>query len=205
MNAIFKSAGTVTVGVLVFVGISIKSEQDFDKMASAYQLSQPQIEFAKSCKTSLSANDKEFRGGASKNVGCGCVASKLSVDGAEVDYGKMSSAFSSVIKFSPTDDNEQTDIAGMFQDITENQGLTYPEAMTSMTEISRAIGECKGAKLPTPNAVAVSNTTHQPTITDASSNERGCEGLSTSTVKTLQQIADRDGKSLEQVCSSVIS
>lgn len=206
MNAVFKSAGTVTVGVLIFVGLSMKSEHDFEQMATAYDLSPPQIEFAKSCQTSLRANKKEFRGGASKIVGCGCVAANLPVDGAEVDYGKMSAAFGSVIKYSPTDGGDEADIAAMFQDITQKKGLTYPEAIGAMTEISRAIDTCKGAKLPKPNAEAVSETTYQPTITNApKSNVRGCEGLSPDTVKTLQQIADRDGKSLEQVCSSVIS
>jgi hypothetical protein len=202
MNAIFKSAGTVTLGVLIYVGISMKSDHDFEKMASAYQLTPPQVEFAKSCKSSLNANDKTFRGGASKTVGCGCVAANLGVD---VDYEKMTSAFRSVIKYAPDDNGGEADIAGMFQDMTEHRGLTYPEAMNAMTDIGSAVGECKGAKLPKTNAVAVSDTMHQPTIMDAPSSNRSCEGLSSTTVKTLQQIADRDGKSLEQVCSSVIS
>jgi len=202
MNAIFKSAGTVTFGVLIYVGISVKSDYDFEKMATAYQLTPPQVEFAKSCKASLNANDKTFRGGASKTVGCGCVAASLGVD---ADYEKMTSAFRSVIKFAPDDEGGEADIAGMFQDMTDHRGLTYPEAMNAMTDIGRAVGECKGAKLPNANAVGVSETMHQPTITDAPTSDRGCAGLSPSTLKTLQQIADRDGKSLEQICSSVIS
>ena len=36
-------------------------------------------------------------------------------------------------------------------------------------------------------------------------NTKGCDGLSPDSIAVLQKIADRDGKTLEDMCASVIS
>lgn len=212
MNVIFKSAGTITVGALLVGWGMLHSEENFEKMSAHYQLSAPQVEFARSCMSSLSSYDKEFKGGAASYMGCGCMASNLADSedpDADVNYLKMADGFRSIAKYSETDADKQTDVVGLFQDMTENQGLSYPEALQTATELGRVTDMCKDARLPktsaNTNAVGTSGTTYQPTATDAPSNAKGCEGLSPSAVETLQKIADRDGKSLEDICKNVVS
>ncbi len=211
MNPVFKTAGACVAGGLLFGWSMMKSGENFDKMAAHYSLNQPQIEFARSCMSSLSSFDKEFRGGAKSHVGCGCMATKLadgSTAGAPINYDQMGNAFYSVAKYSETNDGKATDIAGMFQHMTETQGLTYGDAMLAASELGRVVDACKSARLPKANAVALSSSNgapYQPTATDAPTNAKGCEGLSASSIETLQKIADRDGKTLEEMCSRVVS
>ncbi len=191
---------------------TMSGEANFEKMVTHYDLDAPQIEFTRSCMNSLSLYDKKFRDGAPSFMGCGCMASTMAENAGaptSVDYPKMALAFRSVAKFSETKTKEDTDIAGMFTDMTEKQGLTYGEAMQAVTELGQATEVCKSAKLPKTNAVkktpASESAPYQPMVIDAPDSEAGCTGLSASSLETLQKIADRDGKTLEQVCASVIS
>ena len=209
MNPIFRSAAVCVLAAGGFVWLNMKSEQDFERMATHYDLNPVEIEFARTCMSSLSQYDKEFKDGTASYVGCGCMASNLASDGRDVNYQVMSSGFTSIIKYSGDDNAEPTAVTDMLEDMTTVQGLSYPEALEAVTELGRVTEACKGAKVPRSspkmNAVGTSNTTYQPTVIDAPSNSKGCTGLSADTVATLQKIADRDGKTLEQVCASVIS
>ena len=213
MNQIFRSAGVIVLGVGAFAWMSMQSEKNFDRTVEHYNLNPAQIEFTRSCMNSLSVHSKEFKGGAKSHTGCGCVASKLATQNTSrtsVDYQKMALAFGSVVKFSEGDDNQSVDAMGLMQELTTTHGLSYGETMTVITELGTAPDVCKSARLPKSTSSAVGtgpkvSQPYQPTITDASSNSKGCVGLSADTIATLQQIADRDGKTLEQVCASVIS
>ncbi|MEO1305665.1 MAG: hypothetical protein AAFV37_11850 [Pseudomonadota bacterium] len=213
MNQIYRSAGLIVVGVGAFAWMSMQSEKNFERAVEHYNLNPAQIEFARSCKSSLSVHDKEFRGGASDSTGCACIASTMASSetaGQAIDYLKMGLAFDSVVEFSEEDNSKAVDIMGLVTELTTKHSLTYGETMLAVTELGIATDVCNDARLPktsSPNAVGVSTAKqpYQPTVTDAPSNSKGCEGLSASSVATLQQIADRDGKTLEQVCASVIS
>ncbi|MEM9053786.1 MAG: hypothetical protein AAGB16_00545 [Pseudomonadota bacterium] len=231
MNVIFKSAGISVVAALAIGWSLMKSEENFEKMTAHYNLNQPQIEFTRSCISSLSRHNKEFKGGAASYVGCGCMASKLAEDtvgGAPVDYEKMANAFGSIAKFSETDHGKTTDIAGMLSDMTEKQGLSYSDALLAASALGQATDLCKSARLPSqttasrhvpaPQAVEgfdpaarisklgkTAKAPYQPTAIDAPTNKNGCEGLSASSIETLQKIADRDGKTLEEICANVVS
>ena len=212
MNVIYRSAGTIVVVGLIVAWSTMRGEQKHDAMVSHFGLNEAQTGFAQSCISSLKSHDKEFRDGASHHAGCGCMAANLTADAdsdAAVDYSSMTLAFRSVVKYSETDSGKETDFAGMFQDMTQTQGLSYPDAIMTTTEIGRVMDLCKSAKLPRNsskmNAVAVGGEPYQPTSTDGADNPKGCDGLSASSLKTLQKIADRDGSSLEQICARVVS
>lgn len=212
MNVIYRSAGTIVVVGLIVGWSTMRSEKKLETMIAHYELNGAQTEFAQSCISSLDVYDKEFRGGASHHAGCGCMASHLSSetdDAPTVNYSQMSAAFRSVVKYSETDSGKETDFAGLFQDMTQTQGLSYPDAISAATEIGRVMDLCKSEKMPKNgarmNAVSVGNEPYQPTSTDAATNTKGCDGLSASSVDTLQKIADRDGKPLEEICARVIS
>ncbi|MEO1660854.1 MAG: hypothetical protein AAFR51_07695 [Pseudomonadota bacterium] len=212
MNVIFRSAGLCVFAGVAVVWTTVNGEANFEKMVTHYALDAPQIEFTRSCMSSLSLYDKKFRDGAPSYMGCGCMASTMAENATTatpVDYPKMARAFRSVAKYSETNSNKDTDIAGMFSDMTESQGLTYNEAMRAVTDLGKASDVCKSAKLPKTNAVkktqATAQAPHQPTVMDAPDSGKGCEGLSASSVETLQKIANRDGKTLEQICASVVS
>jgi len=212
MNVVYRSAGTIVVVGLIVAWGTMRSEQKIETMVSNYGLNQAQTEFAQACINSLDHNDKEFRGGASHHAGCGCMATNLASETgteADVNYSQASAAFRSVVKFSETDDGKETNIAGMFEDMTQNQGLSYPDAISSATEIGRVMELCKSAKMPKTvakmNAIATGGEPYQPSSVDAPVTTKGCDGLSASSIETLQKIADRDGKSLEQMCARVVS
>ena len=210
MNQILRSAGVVVLGVGFFAWSQMQSEQNFDRMVAHYNLNPAQIEFAESCMSSLSYHDKEFKGGAKSYTGCGCIASTLASSDERVDYSKMSRAFGSVVKFSETDSGKYIDAAVLMQVLTHTHGLDYADSMSVISELGRATDECKSAKLPKTSMNTASNSAspavpYQPTITDAPSSGKGCEGLNPSSIATLQKIADRDGKTLEQMCASVVS
>ena len=213
MNQIFRSAGVIVVGVGAFAWMSTQSEKNFDRAVEHYNLNPAQIEFARSCMSSLNVHDKEFKGGAKSYTGCGCVASELAsqnTSSTPVDYQSMARAFGSVVKFSEGDSNKAVDAMGLMQELTTTHGFSYSETMMVITELGTATDVCNDARLPKTSSTAVGTgraaaQPYQPTITDAPSSGKGCDGLSASTVATLQQIADRDGKTLEQVCASVIS
>ena len=212
MNVVYRSAGTIVVVGLIVAWSSMRSEQKLETMVASYGLNQAQTEFAQSCISSLDYHDKEFRGGASHHAGCGCMATNLADEtGAEadVDYSQASFAFRSVVKFSETDDGKETDFAAMFEDMTQNQGLSYPDAIAATTEIGRVMDVCKSAKMPKnapkTNAVSVGGDPYQPASIDTPVATKGCDGLSTSSIETLQKIADRDGNTLEQMCARVVS
>ncbi len=203
------------IGVALGLGIGVwgvsQSEANVEKMIERYQLDAAQTEFAKSCISTLDRFDKKFRGGAKDFVGCGCIATELGktkANGRAPDYDLYEKAFHSVVKYSETNSNSSPDILGMFKHMTEVQDISAGEAMLLATKLGETVDQCKAAKLPeAPIEKAQSGTQvpYQPTVTDAPSNDQGCEGLSASSIETLQKIADRDGKSLEQICASVIS
>ena len=209
MNPVFRSAAVCVLAAGGFAWLNMKSEQDFERMAAHYDLNPAEIEFARTCMSSLSRYDKEFIEGTASYVGCGCIASNLASDGQDVNYQVMASGFTSIIKFSGDDGAKPTAVTDMLQDMTTAQGMSYPEALDAVTELGRATEACKGAKVPRSspkmNAVGSSNSIYQPTVTDAPANGNRCAGLSADAVATLQKIADRDGKTLEQVCANVIS
>lgn len=209
MNLIYRSAATIVVAGLIIGWSTMRSEQKQDAMIAAFALDPAQTEFATSCIGSLNAYDKEFKAGASHHAGCGCMASELAKTAQPVNYARMATAFGSVVKYSETDDRKTTDIAAMFEDMTVTRGLSYPEAISAATEIGRAMDVCKSAKLPKAgqrmNAVSTGQQAYQPTVTDAPANPDGCAGLSADSIETLQKIADRDGKTLEQICANVVS
>ena len=210
MNQIFRSAGVVVLGVGFFAWSSMNSEKNFDRMVAHYDLNPAQIEFAENCMSSLSRHDKKFKDGAKSYTGCDCVASTLASSDPSVDYQKMSRAFGSVVKFSETDSNKTADVVGMMKELTETHGFSYAETMTVIAELGQATDVCKSARLPKQSETKVSTASnpaqpYQPTIIDAPSGTKGCNGLSPESVATLQKIADRDGKTLEEMCASVVS
>lgn len=212
MNVIYRSAGTIVVVGLIIGWSTMRSEQKLESMVAHYDLDQAQIEFAQSCISSLDLYDKEFRGGASHHAGCGCMASNLAGEAeaeSAVNYLQMSTAFHSVVKFSETDKDKETDFAALFQHMTVTQGLSYPDAISAATEIGRVMDLCKSEKMPKNgnrmNAVSVGKGAHQPTSTDMPAKTNGCDGLSPDSLKTLQKIADRDGQALEEICARVVS
>ena len=212
MNLVYRSAGTIVVVGLIVAWSTMRSEQKLETMVASYELNQAQTEFAQSCISSLDYHDKEFRGGASHHAGCGCMAKSLSdaSDAAvNVDYSQASAAFRSVVKYSETDDGTDTNFAAMFEDMSQNQGLSYPDAISATTEIGRVMELCKSAKMPKSsartNVVSVGGEPYQPASVDAPVTTKGCDGLSAGSIETLQKIADRDGKTLEQMCARVVS
>ncbi|MEM7327840.1 MAG: hypothetical protein AAF437_03810 [Pseudomonadota bacterium] len=212
MNVIYRSAGTIVVAGLIIGWATMRSEQKQENMIAHFGLDVSQTEFATNCVSSLNLYDKEFKEGASHHAGCGCMASELgktAEDGVAVNYSQMATAFGSVVKFSETDSGKETDIAAMFEDMTVTRGLSYPDAIMAATEIGRSMDLCKNAELPkagsTMNAVSVGQQPYQPTVIDAPTNSDGCAGLSAESIATLQKIADRDGKTLEQICARVVS
>lgn len=212
MNVIFRSAGFCVIAGVAVAWATMNDEANFEKMVVHYDLDPAQIEFTRSCMSSLSLYDKKFKDGAPSYMGCGCMASTMAENApaaSPVDYPKMSRAFHSVAKYSETNSNKETDITGLFSDMTEGQGLTHSEALRAVTDLGKASDVCKSAKLPKTNAVkkpeATTGAPYQPTVIDAPDSTKGCDGLSASSIETLQKIADRDGKTLEQVCASVIS
>lgn len=212
MNVVYRSAGTIVVVGLIVAWSTMRSEQKLETMVASYELNQAQTEFAKSCISSLDYHDKEFRGGASHHAECGCMAKSLADEtdaSANVDYSQASAAFRSVVKFSETDDETDTDFAAMFEDMTQNQGLSYPDAISATTEIGRVMDVCKSAKMPKTrtkmNAVSVGGEPYQPASFEAPVSTKGCDGLSAASIETLQKIADWDGKTLEQMCARVVS
>ena len=210
METVLKAIG-VALGLGIGVWSLSQSEANVDKMIERYQLDAAQTDFAKSCISTLDVFDKKFRGGAKDYVGCGCIATELDkteANGQVPDYDLYKKAFHSVVKYSETSSNSSPDILGMFKHMTEVQGITSGEALLLATKLGETVDQCKAAKLPeapTQTAQSGAKVPYQPTVTDAPSNEKGCEGLSASSIETLQKIADRDGKSLEQICASVIS
>lgn len=212
MNVVYRSAGTIVVVGLIVAWSTMRSEQKLDTMVASYALNHEQAEFAQSCISSLDYHDKEFRGGASHHAGCGCMAKSLADEKdatADVDYSQASAAFRSVVKYSETNDGADTDFAAMFEDMTQNHGLSYPDAISATTEIGRVMDVCKSAKMPTTrnqmNAVSVGGEPYQPASVEAPVPTTGCDGLSAGSIETLQKIADRDGKTLEQMCARVVS
>lgn len=210
MNPIFRSAGVVVLGVGFFAWSSMKSNENFDRTVAHYDLNPAQVQFTRDCMSSLSQHDKEFKDGAKKHTGCGCIAATIGKDDQALDYQRMSLAFGSVVKFSETDERKTADFAGLLKEMTEVHGLTYAETMPVISVLGNAMDVCKDARLPKMNAVKMTNRAnvsqpYQPTVLDAPKNANGCKGLSAESVATLQKIADRDGKSLEEMCANVVS
>lgn len=210
MNPIFKSAGVVVLGVGLFAWTSMKSNENFERTVAHYDLNPAQIEFTRACMSSLSRHDKEFKAGAKKHTGCGCIAATIAKDGQSVDYQKISLAFGSVVKFSETDERKTADFVGLIKELTEEHGLSYVETMPIINDLAGAMDVCDAARLP---SGAVSDASqkigriqpYQPTVLDAPISTNGCDGLSAESVVTLQKIAERDGKTLEDMCANVVS
>ena len=210
MNPVFRSAIVVVLGVGLFAWTSMKSNENFERTVAHYELDLAQVEFTRACMSSLSRHDKEFKDGAKKHTGCGCMAASLGKTDQAIDYQKMSLAFGSVVKFSETDERKTADFAGLMKEMTELHGLSYAETMPMISELGTAMDVCKDAKLPKRSMRVASEKSdraqpYQPTVLDSSTNTKGCDGLSPDSIAVLQKIADRDGKTLEDMCASVIS
>lgn len=210
MNPIFRSAGVVVLGVGVFAWASMKSNENFDRTVAHYDLNPAQIAFTRSCMGSLRHHDKTFKDGAKKYTGCGCIAATIAKDGEAVDYQKMSLAFGTVVKFSDPDERKPADFAGLIEELTEEHGLSYVETIPVINDLASAMEVCKDARLPKASASDASQKTertqpYQPTVLDAPISTKGCDGLSAESVATLQNIAERDGKTLEDLCANVVS
>lgn len=201
MSEILKfAAGAVfLVGAGVYTSMS---SADTQKRAVAhYGLTDVQVDFQKSCQKSLSRYDKEFKGGASHQVGCACVASEIGKSGSvvsEADYQKYAKVQNTIIKFAPTDDTDDMDVMGLMSELGDLEDVTMSEGMNIAGEIGDVIGTCKSARLP-----ATAKANNATTFTGETKPRQGCSGLSQSAIDQLKKVAERNGESLEEVCARV--
>jgi hypothetical protein len=200
MSELLKAgAGAVfLIGAGIFASMS---SADTQKRAVAhYGLNEVQVDYQKACQSSLSKYDKEFKGGASRQVGCACVAAEigkvLTVTSA-ADYEKYKKVQSVIVKHAPTDDSDDMDVMGVMTDLSTLEGVAVTESYEIMGHVGEAIGACKSARLPAkvPENVSVSGQNSSPS--------QGCNGLSERTMNQLKKVAERNGEKLEDVCARV--
>lgn len=191
-------------GAVFLIGAGIfatMSSADTQKRAVAhYGLTEVQVDYQKACQKSLSKYDKEFKGGASHQVGCACVASeigKVLTVTTDADYDNYKKVQNVIIKHAPTDDGENMDVMAVMTDLTSLEGVAPSESYEILGHVGEAIGTCKSARLPAKDPAPIS------TNRDSAGGSEGCNGLGQSTINQLKKVAERNGESLEDVCARV--